>query len=96
MSQNVPNSKGNLNSKESTILSTLVLATVPGWNRPEGPSPGQEPPSNPNRSGLTGLLPGLDINPRFLAGLNPHLGFIFAIPATVAPIKYLSSDRITI
>jgi len=75
---------------------TVVLATVPGWNRPEGPGPGQEPPSNPTRSGLAGLLPGPDINPRFLAGLNLDRGSIFAVPATVAPIKYLSSDRITI
>ena len=68
----------------------------PGWNRPEGPGPSQELPSNPTRSGLAGLLPGPDINPRFLAGLNPDRGSIFAVPATVAPIKYLSSDRITI
>jgi len=68
----------------------------PGWNRPKGPGPGQEPPSSPSCSGLAGLLPGPDINPRFLAGLNLDRGSIFAVPATVAPIKYLSSDRITL
>jgi hypothetical protein len=67
-----------------------------GWNRPEGPCPGQELPSNPTRSVLAGLLPGPDINPRFLAGLNPDRGSIFAVPATFASIKYLSSDRMTI
>jgi hypothetical protein len=67
-----------------------------GWNRPEGPGPGQEPRSNPTRCGLPGLLPEPDINPQFLTRLNLDCGFIFAVPATATPIKYLSSDRITI
>jgi hypothetical protein len=68
----------------------------PGWNRPEGPGPDQEPPNIPTRTGLAGVLPRPDINPRFFPGLNPDHGSIFVVPATVAPIKYLSYDRITI
>jgi len=68
----------------------------PGWNQPEGPGLGQEPPSNPTCSVLAGLLPGPDINPRFFGRVEPGPRFHITVPATVAPIKYLSSDRITI
>jgi len=68
----------------------------PGWNRPEGPSPGQEPPSNPTRSVLAGLLPGPDINPPFFGRVEPGQRFDISVLAAFAPIKYLSSDRITI
>jgi hypothetical protein len=66
----------------------------PGWNRPEDPGPGQEPPSNPTRSVLAGLLPGPDINPRFFGRVEPGPRFRNTVPATLAPIKYLSYDRI--
>jgi hypothetical protein len=66
----------------------------PGWNRPEDPGPGQEPPSNPTRSVLAGLLPGPDINPRFFGRVEPGPRFRNMVPATLTPIKYLSYDRI--
>jgi len=68
----------------------------PGWNRPEGPGPGQEPPSNLSRSVLAGLLPGPDITLRIFGRVEPGPRFHIMLPATFAPIKYLSSDRITI
>jgi len=66
----------------------------PGWNRTKGPVPGQEPPSNMNLFGLLGLLPGPDINLRFLGPVEPGPGFHFTVPATLAPMKYRGSDRI--
>jgi len=68
----------------------------PGWNRPAGPGPGHEPPSYLTGSVLAGLLPGPDINPRFFGRVEPGPRFQIAVPATVAPSKYSSSDRITI
>ena len=68
----------------------------PGWNQPEGPGTGQEPPSNLTRSVLVGLLPGPDINPRFFGPVEPRPWFHITVPTTFTPIKYLSSDRITI
>jgi len=68
----------------------------PGWTRTEGPGLGQEPPSNPTRSVLAGLLPGSDINPRFFGRVEPGPLFHITVPPTFAPIKYLSSDRVTI
>jgi len=58
----------------------------PGWNRPEGPCPGLEPPSNPSRSVLAGLLPGPDINPGFFDWDVPGPLFHITVPATLAPI----------
>jgi len=49
---------------------------------------------NPNRFVLAGLLPGPDIYQQLLAGLYPYRGYIFRVPATFAPIKYLCSDCI--
>jgi hypothetical protein len=66
----------------------------PGRTRSEGPSPGQEPPSNPTCSVLAGLLPGLDINPRIFGRVEPGPQFHITVPATSLPIKYLSSDHI--
>jgi len=60
----------------------------PGWNRPKGPGPGQEPPSNLTRSVLAGLLPGLDINPPFFVRVEPGPQFHITVPTTFAPIKY--------
>jgi len=68
----------------------------PGWNRTEGPGPGQEPPSDSTRSVLVGLLPGPDINPMFFGRVEPGPQFHITVPATLAPIKYLSSDHITL
>jgi len=46
---------------------------------------------NPTNFVFAGLLPGPDIHPRFFGqiGLGPQ--FHFAVPATLAPIEYLSS-----
>jgi len=64
----------------------------PGWNRPEGPGQGQEHPNNPTRLVLAGLLPGPDIYLRFFGRVEPGLRFHITVPATLAPIKFLSSD----
>jgi len=74
----------------------VVLAMVRGWNWPEAPGPGQEPPSTLSRSVLAGLLPGPDIQPRFFGLVEPGLRFHIPVPATCTTTKYLSSDRITI
>jgi len=60
----------------------------PGWNRTEAPGPGQEPPSNPTRSVLAGLLPGPDIYPRFFGRVEPGPRFHFAVPTTL-PLLWL-------
>jgi len=49
-----------------------------------------------NRFVLAGLLPGPDINPRLFGRVVPGPRFHFTVPATFAPIKYLSSDHIMI
>jgi hypothetical protein len=66
----------------------------PGWNRPEGPCPGQEPAGNLTHSFLAELLPGPDINPWFFDRVEPSPLFYITVPATLAAIKHLSSDRI--
>ena len=66
----------------------------PGWNRTESPGPGHEPPSNPTRFVLAGCYPDQTSNRGFLAGLEPARGSIYTVPTTLAPIKYMSSDRI--
>jgi len=68
----------------------------PGWNWPEGSHPGPGPLRNPTRSVFVGLLPGPDINPRFGGRVEPEPRFHITVPATFAPIKYLSSDPIAI
>ena len=50
-----------------TMIITIISISVsngsglpgfgPGWNRTEGPGPGQEPPSNPTRFVLAGCYP---------------------------------------
>jgi len=47
-----------------SVWRLLVLATVPGGNCPEAPSPGLELPNNPTSSALAGLLTRPDIYPR--------------------------------
>jgi len=43
----------------------------PGWNRPEGRCPGQEPPRNPIRGASAVLLLEADINPLFFGRVVP-------------------------
>jgi hypothetical protein len=81
---------------DSVSNGTRLPGCSPGWNRPEGPCPGQELPSNLSRSVLAGLLPGQDINPRFFGRVEPGPQFHITVHATLAPIKHSSSDRITI
>ena len=51
---------------------------------------------NPNCFVLAGLLPGPDIDPPLFGQVVPGPRFHCTGPATFAPIKYLSSDRIMI
>jgi hypothetical protein len=78
----------------------VVLATGPG-NPPAvrflaggsvrfGSLPGQKP----NRYVLAGLLPGPNRNPVFFGRVGTGPRVHFAVPTFLAPIKYLSSDRI--
>jgi len=55
-----------------------------------------DPAKNPNPLVLAGLIPGPDIEPWVLAGLEPDHGFKYIVPTPLAPIMYLSSDRIVI
>jgi len=65
----------------------------PGWNRSEGPGPGQEPSSNPTLLVLAGWLPGPDINPRVFGRVEPGPRFHSTVPVTITPIKYMSFDH---
>jgi len=80
------------------VVSVSNVSGLPGFglglNRTEGPSPGQEPPSNPTRLVLAGLLPGADINPRVCGRFEPGPLFHFTVPVTLTALKYMSSDRI--
>jgi len=49
---------------------------------------------NPNRYVLAGLLPGPNRNPVFFGWVGTGPRVHFAVPTFLAPIKYLSSDRI--
>jgi len=66
----------------------------PGWNRIEGCGPGQGPPSNQNLLVLAGKVPGPDIYPRFFGCDEPGSWFHSSVPATFAPVTYVSSDHI--
>jgi len=71
----------NYHDGVSSVSNGSVLPGFgPGWDRMDGPSPGQEPPSNPTLFVLAGLLPGPQIH--------------CTVPLTLTPNKYMSSDRI--
>jgi len=73
---------------------------LPGFgavlNQTKIPGLGQEPPSNPNRVTSARLLPGPDINPQLFGQVLPTAEPHFRKHITWAPIKYFSSDCITI
>jgi len=58
-----------------------------GWNRTEGPAPGQEPPSNLIHLVLAGLLPRPDIYPRFFGRVDPGPQFHFVVTTTLAVLR---------
>ena len=84
------------NSEISVSNGSGLPGFGPGWNWPEGPGPGQEPRSNPTCCIWAGSLPWPDINPRFFGRVEPGPQFHITVPAILAPITYLRSDRITI
>jgi hypothetical protein len=55
-----------------------------------------DPAKNPTRFVWVGLLPGPDINPGFFRWVYHTAELHFCELSTLAPIKYLSCDRITI
>jgi len=81
----------------------IVLAMFPG--NPDSVRMGTDPKApvwiwtrqvDPPRFVLASSSSGPDINPRFLAGVNPDRSFILAVPATFTPTKYVSSDCIMV
>jgi hypothetical protein len=60
-----------------------------GSNCPNGPGPGQEPPSNPTRVTSSGMIPGPDIKRWFFGRVVPGLRFYLSVVATSAAIKYM-------
>jgi len=52
------------------------------------------PSKTPTRFDLAGLLPGWDINLRLFGRIEPGPQFHFTVPATLASMKYLSTDCI--
>jgi hypothetical protein len=73
--------------------SPLVLAMVLDY---PVIGPGQELPRNLNRVSVGGVLPEPDIYPQVFGWVGTRPWFHFTVPATLAPIKYLSYDRIMI
>jgi len=73
----------------------LVLATGPG-NPPAAVQFGSVPDPGKTRPALVlaGCYPDRTLNRGFLAGLEPDRSSNILVPAALAPIKYLSCDRI--
>ena len=78
-------------SFKSSVLDTSSVSNGSGL---PGFGPGQEPPSNRTGQVLAGCYPDRTYTRGLLAGLELDRGSTFTVPATMALIKYLSSDRI--
>jgi len=82
----------------------IVLAYVPrqlalirvgtSWNWPEGTCSGQELASHLTLVASAGLFPRPDISPQLVGRVEPGPQFHIMVPASVALIKFSSSDRI--
>jgi len=62
--------------RSSVSNGSVLPGCGPRWNRPDGPGPGQEPPSNLNQVTSAGLLPGPDIYPRVFGRVGTGLWFL--------------------
>jgi hypothetical protein len=80
---------------ESSEIGSVFPSVSNGSGLP-GFGLGQERLCNPTHSVMAGLIPGPDINARFFGRFKPGPRFHITVPATFTPIKYLSTDCITI